>query len=186
LEQLESDVENQIKLLKKYAGKYIFGYNMDTIESVIGDLLLQNKESISLAESCTGGYLAHMLTSVPGSSAYFKGSIIAYADEIKTKHLGIKQSTLDSYGAVSEQTIIEMAEAIRTKFGTTYGIATSGIAGPDGGTPEKPVGTVWIALATPTETHTKLLSLAKDRALNIQASAKSALAFAWQTFTQNS
>ncbi len=182
LEQLKNEVDDQIEILKKYAGKYIFGYNKDTIELAVGEILATNKETISTAESCTGGYLAHMLTSVPGSSTYFKGSIIAYANEIKTEHLGVSQTTLTIHGAVSEQTIIEMAEGIRTKFNTTYGIATSGIAGPDGGTDEKPVGTIWIAIATPTGTHTKLLSLAKDRKLNIQASAKSALAFAWQTF----
>jgi competence/damage-inducible protein CinA-like protein len=180
--QLEADVETQINKLKQYAGKYIYGYNKDSIESAVGQILLDKDESISTAESCTGGYLAHMLTSVPGSSAYFKGSIIAYANEVKTGHLGVKPSTLETKGAVSEETIIEMAEAIRTKFNTTYGIATSGIAGPDGGTPEKPVGTVWIAIATPIGTHTKLLSLAKNRTLNIQAASKSALAYAWQTF----
>ncbi len=186
LEPLEKDIETQIELLKKYAGKYIYGYNKDSIESVVGKILLERKETISTAESCTGGYLAHMLTSIAGSSAYFKGSIIAYANEVKTEQLGVNKSTLDKFGAVSEQTVTEMAEGIRTKFNTTYGIATSGIAGPDGGTPEKPVGTIWIAIATPEETHTKLLSLAKDRLLNIQASSKSALAFAWQTFKQNS
>lgn len=185
LDKLEKDVDEQIEDLKKHIQKYIYGYNRDTIELAIGNLLLNRKESISTAESCTGGYLAHMLTSVPGSSGYYKGSIIAYANEIKTDQLSVNQHTLDRYGAVSEQTAIEMAEGIRTKFTTTYGIATSGIAGPDGGTAEKPVGTVWIALATPTETHTKLLSLAKDRVLNIKASSKSALAFAWQTFTKN-
>ena len=183
--KLEEDVDEQIEKLKQYIQKYIYGYNGDTIELALGKLLLNRKESISTAESCTGGYLAHMLTSVPGSSSYFKGSIIAYANEIKSGQLGVGQHTLDTYGAVSEQTVIEMAQGIRTKFNTTYGIATSGIAGPDGGTTEKPVGTVWVALATPSGTHTKLLSLAKDRVLNIQASSKSALAFAWQTFTKN-
>lgn len=185
LENLEEEVDQQISELKNIIGKHIFGYNSDTIELALGNLLSKRNKTIATAESCTGGYVAHMLTSIPGSSAYFKGSIIAYANEIKTAQLGVKQSTLDAHGAVSEQTVIEMAEGIRTKFNTSYGIATSGIAGPDGGTPEKPVGTIWIALATPTETHTKLLSLAKERVLNIQASSKSALAFAWQTFVQN-
>ena len=184
LKELEAQVDKQINELKKLIGKYIFGSNSDTIELAIGNLLLSKNESISTAESCTGGFLAHMLTSVPGSSAYYKGSVVAYANEIKTTHLGVKQNTLDSFGAVSEQTAIEMAEGIRNKFKTTYGIATTGVAGPDGGTAENPVGTVWIALATPTTTHTKLLSLAKERVLNIQASSKSALTFAWQTFAQ--
>jgi len=184
VELLQSETDIQIEKLKNYAGKYIYGYNKDSIESVVGSLLVTKNETISTAESCTGGYLAHMLTSVPGSSIYFKGSIIAYANEVKTEQLGVNQNTLDMHGAVSEQTVIEMAESVRTKFNTTYGIATSGIAGPDGGTKEKPVGTVWIAIATPTGTQTKLLSLAKDRMLNIKASSKSALALAWQIFKQ--
>lgn len=185
-DQLQVEVDEQIDKIKEYIGKYIYGYDKETIELAIGRLLANNRETISTAESCTGGYLAHMLTSIPGSSTYFKGSIIAYSNEIKQAQLGVKESTLKTFSAVSEETIIEMAEGIRKKFNTTYGIATSGIAGPDGGTDDKPVGTIWIALATPTKTHTQLLSLAKDRILNIKASSKSALAFAWQYFVQNS
>ncbi|VAW28854.1 ADP-ribose pyrophosphatase of COG1058 family / Nicotinamide-nucleotide amidase [hydrothermal vent metagenome] len=185
LKTLKKEVDKQIDELKKYAGKYIYGYDSDNIQLVVGQLLASKNQSIATAESCTGGYLAHLITSVPGSSAYYKGSIISYTKEIKQKELGVKSSTLEAYGVVSEQTAIEMAEGIRNKFGTTYGIATTGVAGPGGGTKEKPVGTVWIALATPTGTQAKLLSLAKDRMLNIEASSKSALAFAWQTFVQN-
>ena len=181
---LEKRVDNEIEKLKEYAGNYIYGYNKDTIESVVGRILAKRNETIATAESCTGGYLAHMITSVPGSSAYFQGSVISYSNEIKMSQIGVLPSTLEKYGAVSEETIIEMAEGIRKKYRTTYGMATSGIAGPDGGTPEKPVGTVWIAFAGPDGTQTKLLSLAKDRMLNIQASAKATLALAWQTFNQ--
>ena len=183
---LETRVAEEIEKLKVYAGKYIYGYDSDTIESVVGKILLERNETIATAESCTGGYLAHMITSVPGSSAYFLGSVIAYSNDIKMSQLGVQKATLDAYGAVSEQTVIEMSEGIRRKYGTTYGMATSGIAGPDGGTPEKPVGTVWIAFSGPEGTRTRLLSLAKDRLLNIQASAKATLALAWQTFSQNS
>mgnify|MGYP002713035114 CR=1 FL=1 len=183
---LEEKVASEIEKLKAYAGKYIYGYDKDTIESVVGNLLKERNETIATAESCTGGYLAHMITSVPGSSSYFEGSVIAYSNDIKMSQLGVLQSTLEANGAVSEQTVIEMSEGIRKRFGTTYGMATSGIAGPDGGTAEKPVGTVWIAFAGPSGTRTKLLSLAKDRLLNIQASAKATLALAWQTFSQNS
>ncbi len=186
LETLRRTVDKQINKLKEYAGKYIYGYDFDSIQSVVGELLTSKNETISTAESCTGGHLAHLITSVPGSSRYYKGGVISYINKIKQEQLGVKVKTLETYGAVSEQTVIEMAKGIRTKFKTTYGIATSGIAGPDGGTTEKPVGTVWIALATPTKTHTKLYSLTKDRTLNIEASSKSALVFAWQTFIQNS
>ena len=182
----EERVSNEIEKLKKYADKFIYGYDNDSIESVVGNMLAKTNKTLATAESCTGGYLAHMITSVPGSSAYFKGSVIAYSNDIKIDQLGVLPETLETYGAVSEETVKEMAEGIRKEFGTTYGMATSGIAGPDGGTPEKPVGTVWIALAGTDGTKTKLLSLAKDRMLNIQASAKATLAMAWQTFNQNS
>ncbi len=186
LENLTKEVEVQIEKLKIYADKFIYGYDSDSIELIVGKWLASKNKTIATAESCTGGYLAHLITSIPGSSAYFKGSIISYTNEIKQEALGVNKLTLDKYGAVSEQTVIEMAEGARAKFNTTYAISTSGIAGPDGGTDKLPVGTVWIALATPTETHTKLVSLAKDRMLNIEASSKSALGFAWQTFVQKS
>ncbi len=185
LEALQNAVNQQIEHLKEYAGKYIYGYNSDSIQSVVGQLLTSKNETIATAESCTGGHLAHLITSIPGSSAYYKGSVISYTNEVKNKELGVKSETLKKYGAVSKQTAIEMAEGIRTKLGTTYGLSTTGVAGPDGGTDKTPVGAVWIALATPTGTQAKLLSLAKDRMLNIEASSKSALAFAWQTFVQN-
>ncbi len=183
---LTKEVDQQIEELKKYANKYIYGYNSDSIQSAVGELLKQKKETIATAESCTGGHLAHLITSISGSSSYYKGSIISYTNEIKQSELGVKAATLEKYGAVSEQTAIEMAEGIRTKYGTTYGLSTTGIAGPDGGTEETPVGTIWLALATPIGTQTKLLSFAKDRMFNIEASSKSALAFAWQYFVQNS
>ncbi|MCF6361689.1 MAG: competence/damage-inducible protein A [Cyclobacteriaceae bacterium] len=186
LTTLQKAVDQQIDKLKEYVGKFIYGYNSDTIQSVVGKLLTSKNETISTAESCTGGHLAHLITSIPGSSGYYKGSVISYTEKIKQELLGVKAQTLAEYGAVSEQTAIEMAEGVRAKFGTTYAIATTGIAGPGGGTKEIPVGTVWIALATPTGTQAKLLSLAKDRMLNIEASSKSALAFAWQNFVQNS
>ncbi len=185
-ELLIKEVNKQIELLKTYASQYIYGYNTDTIQSAVGDLLNVKNETISTAESCTGGHLAHLITSIPGSSAYFKGSIISYTNQIKKEQLGVSPNTLKLYGPVSEQTAKEMAEGVREKFDTTYALATTGIAGPEGGSKEQPVGTVWIALATPTGTHTKLLSLTKHRMLNIEASSKSALAFAWQTFVQSS
>ncbi len=181
LKTLQLETRQQIDDLKKYAGSYIYGYDNDTIESVTGQLLLANLASLGTAESCTGGYLAHLITSVPGSSAYFKGSIIAYANQVKEQQLGVSPTTLATHGAVSKQTAIEMAQGARQQLNTTYALATTGIAGPDGGTPDKPVGTIWIALATPATTHTKLLSLSTERSLNIQATAKAALTLLWQT-----
>ncbi|MEM9388929.1 MAG: competence/damage-inducible protein A [Bacteroidota bacterium] len=170
-EMLKDEVEEQIDRLKPLAGKYIFGYNGDQIQEVVGSLLKKNQLTLATAESCTGGYLTHMVTSVPGSSAYFQGSVIPYHNNHKMNLLGVKQSTLEEYGAVSEQTVVEMANGVRKKFDTGVGVATSGIAGPDGGSEEKPVGTVWIAISTDRETIAKKLQLWKDREINIKAAS---------------
>ncbi|MEO0553961.1 MAG: competence/damage-inducible protein A [Bacteroidota bacterium] len=168
---LKDEVEKQIDRLKPLAGKYIFGYNGDQIQEVVGGMLKNNQLTLATAESCTGGYLAHMITSVPGSSAYFQGSVIPYHNDHKMNLLGVKQNTLEEFGAVSEQTVIEMANGVRKKFNTGIGVATSGIAGPDGGSEEKPVGTVWIAISTDKETIAKKLQLWKDREINIKAAS---------------
>jgi len=119
--------------------------------------------------------LSHLITSVPGSSAYFQGSMVPYAYEIKMAQLGVKPETLKTYGAVSEETIREMANLVRGKFKTDIGVATSGIAGPGGATPEKPVGTIWIACADQRQTVTRKLQLSKDRMVNIQFASLAAL-----------
>ncbi|MEM8567890.1 MAG: competence/damage-inducible protein A, partial [Bacteroidota bacterium] len=151
-EVLKYEVEKQIDQLKPLAGKYIFGYNADQIQEVVGRMLKGNGLTVATAESCTGGYLAHMITSVPGSSAYFQGSVIPYHNDHKVNLLKVKPQTLKEFGAVSEQTVIEMANGVRKRFGTSIGVSTSGIAGPSGGSEEKPVGTVWIAVSTQEET----------------------------------
>ncbi len=161
--------------LKPLVGEYIFGYGADDLEVVTGHLLKARGLTIATAESCTGGHLSHMITSVPGSSAYFKGGVIAYANEIKVNELGVREQTVKDHGAVSEETVSEMAQGVRKKFGTDLGIATSGIAGPDGGTPEKPVGTVWIAYADADKTVTRKLKLSRDRIINMKMSSILAL-----------
>jgi nicotinamide-nucleotide amidase len=138
-------------------------------------MLLEKNLTLSIAESCTGGYLSHLITSIPGSSMYFQGSIIPYAYEIKIAQLGVSPETLTKFGAVSEETIREMAALARLKFNTDIGIATSGIAGPGGATPEKPVGTVWIACADKHRVITKKLQLSTDRILNIKFASMAAL-----------
>ena len=180
-EQIKTDIDQRIEALRPYADKYIYGFDQDTIEQVVGNILKEKGLTIATAESCTGGYLAHMITSVPGSSAYYKGSVLAYANEVKMEQLGVSSETLDNFGAVSEETVIEMAEGVRKTIKADIGIATSGIAGPDGGTEDKPVGTIWVAVVTPDKTVTKKLALYKDRVLNIKATAVAALAIAWQT-----
>lgn len=175
LEQLKKDINKQIDKLKEYADKYIYGYDDEEIESAVGKLLKDHKKTLALAESCTGGYVTHLITSVSGSSEYFQGAVVPYHNELKINILGVDRETIEKHGAVSEETIIQMAEKVRKKFNADVGIATSGIAGPSGGTPEKPVGTVWIAYSDEKGTKTKKLQLTKDRKLNIKATATALL-----------
>jgi nicotinamide-nucleotide amidase len=172
-EQIQLQVNNLIPLIEEH----IFSFENEEIEKSVGKILNESGTSLSVAESCTGGYLSHLLTSIPGSSAYFMGGVVSYSNEAKMDVLKVKQETLTKFGAVSEQTVIEMAEGVRKVMKTTYGIATSGIAGPDGGTDEKPVGTVWLAVTDGKQTLTKKLSLGKIRIVNIEYSAKAALNF---------
>jgi nicotinamide-nucleotide amidase len=175
LPALEAEANQLTEQLLPLAGDYIYGYGETPIEVVIGNTLREKKLTLSIAESCTGGYLSHMITSVPGSSDYFLGSMIPYAYEIKMRQLGVKPETLERYGAVSEPTIIEMANIVRAKFNTDIGVATSGIAGPGGATPDKPVGTVWIAYSDKHHTVTKKLQLSKDRMINIRMASVAVL-----------
>jgi nicotinamide-nucleotide amidase len=110
-------------------------------------MLVEKGQSLAVAESCTGGYISHLITSVPGSSGWFKGGVTAYSNQIKQNLLGVSAELLEQHGAVSEHIVYEMAEGVRRKMNTDFSVATSGIAGPTGGTEEKPVGTVWIAVA---------------------------------------
>jgi nicotinamide-nucleotide amidase len=174
-EQLRSMIDHQVELLKPIAGEYIYGLGEEGLEISIGKLLKQKGLTLAVAESCTGGYLSHLITSVPGSSDYFLGSIIPYGYEIKMRQLGVKPEILEQNGAVSEPTIIEMANLVRAKFNTSIGVATSGIAGPGGATPDKPVGTVWIAYSDKHHTVTKKLQLSKDRMINIKLSSAAVL-----------
>jgi nicotinamide-nucleotide amidase len=174
-EQLLSMIDQQVELLKPIAGEYIYGLGEEGLEIVIGKLLKQKGLTLAVAESCTGGYVSHLITSVPGSSDYFLGSIIPYGYEIKMRQLGVKPEILEQHGAVSEPTIIEMANLVRAKFNTDIGVATSGIAGPGGATTDKPVGTVWIAYSDKYHTVTKKLQLSKDRMINIKLSSAAVL-----------
>lgn len=172
---LKENVDRQVDKLKLIIDKYIYGYDNARLEETIGQALIEQNKTLSMAESCSGGYLSHMVTTIPGSSRYFKGSIISYDNEVKNKTLGVKEETLANFGAVSEQTVREMAERVREKLNADFGLSVSGIAGPDGGTPDKPVGTVWIALADGGETIAKKLQLGADRLINIRLSAVNAM-----------
>lgn len=172
---LEKIVIEEIEKLKIYIDEFIFGYDLDTLEHIVGEQLRVKNQTVATAESCTGGYIAHLFTSVAGSSDYFKGSIIAYSNEIKHTVLNVSDKNLTESGAVSEAVVKEMAMGVRKKLGVDFAIATSGIAGPDGGTDEKPVGTTWIALATPEKTIAKLFHLGEHRQRNIRRTSLIAL-----------
>lgn len=185
LGKLQQAAEDQIKKLIPLAGEYIYSFKDESLEVVVGNMLREKNLTLSIAESCTGGYVSHLITSVPGSSEYFQGSIVPYSYEIKMQQLGVKSETLERYGAVSEETIKEMAELVRKKFNTNIGLATSGVAGPGGATPEKPVGTVWIALADGKQIVTKKLQLSTDRLINIQAASVAVLNLVRQSIDSN-
>ncbi len=178
--ELKKEIDSQINKLKSLVGKYIYGYNQDTLPSVVGDLLRGRKLTIASAESCSGGAVAQAITGISGSSDYFLGSIVAYQNNLKVSLLGVNPATLSSHGAVSEQTIFEMAEGARSILNADIGVATSGIAGPGGGSPDKPVGTVWIAYVDKENKISRKLSLYKDRAINIQLTTQAVLSLVRQ------
>jgi nicotinamide-nucleotide amidase len=178
--QLENTVNKQIETLTLLIKEHIygieeFGAERLTLQQQIGTLLSNHQKSIATAESCTGGYISHLITSIAGSSNYYKGSVIAYANEVKTNELRIPTETIAKHGAVSKEVVELMAENVRLKFKTDYAISTSGIAGPDGGTEEKPVGTVWIAVAYAEGCFSQQFQFGKNRERNIQKAADAAL-----------
>lgn len=171
LEVLKSDVEVELQKVHPLIKSYIFGYGKDDLAEVVGRILIDHKATISVAESCTGGHLAHQFTQNAGSSAYFLGGILSYANQVKMDQLGVSAEILTTTGAVSEECIKAMALGVQQRLGSTYALATSGIAGPDGGTEEKPVGTVWIALAHESGVITRKLTLGGTRMQNIYLSS---------------
>jgi nicotinamide-nucleotide amidase len=165
---LKKQVDVFVKQVYERISDYIYGEGDDSLTQTLGNLLKERKQTVSTAESCTGGFIAHQLTSVGGSSTYFMGSVVSYANYIKTQELGVGEDLLKKYGAVSEECVKQMANAVRIKMNTTYGIACSGIAGPDGGSDAKPVGTVWIAIASENETIAQVYNFGDNRERTIQ------------------
>ncbi len=172
---LHQQVDAEVIKLEGLIAEYIFGYDDETLEAIIGKILKEKNAMLATAESCTGGYLAHLITGVPGSSAWYKGSIVAYSNEVKEKILGVQSESILNFGAVSKQVVTEMAISLQNRFEADYVIATSGIAGPDGGTPEKPVGTTWIAIASPDEVFAMHYLFGDSRERNIRRTALQAL-----------
>ena len=173
----KEEIEQQIANLKPLIAGNLIATEDLPLETILGNLIKARHQTIATAESCTGGRLAAALNAQSGSSAYYMGSVVAYDNTIKEQVLGVKHDTLEKYGAVSEQTVREMAEGVRVLMKTDYAIATSGIAGPTGGTPEKPVGTVWIAWATPDGTTAECyhFGVAREREQITQRAVTAAL-----------
>ena len=174
-EILKKQVEEQVKNLSSIIPDLIFSEKEDTFESVLGLLLLERKETMCTAESCTGGNIAHLITTIPGSSYYFKGSVVAYSNAVKEKLLGVDGKIIEEEGAVSEPVVTAMAEGARRLLNTDYALATSGIAGPEGGTDEKPVGTLWIAAASANGTYSEQYTYGGDRITNIMRFSNAAM-----------
>ncbi len=175
MSELMEKVDRKAESFMEIAGKFVFGENEESLESVVGELLKKSGRTLSIAESCTGGYLSHLITSIPGSSAYFQGTVVSYSNEIKHDLLGVSNSDIEEYGAVSSEVVEAMAKGVYKRFKSTYSLAISGIAGPDGGTTEKPVGLVWIALAGPDGISSHRFVFGKERSRNIRRAALMAL-----------
>lgn len=174
-EKIDEELDTQVQKVLPLIQEYVYGFDGETIEGKVADLLKEKNLTLGVAESCTGGYAARTFTQHEGASAFFEGGIIAYSNDVKINVLGVKLDTIIKYGAVSEQTALEMAEGVRKLLRTKIGIATTGVAGTGGGTPEKPVGTVWIAYSDENETVTKTYQLTKNRNLNIQLTTNAVL-----------
>ena len=173
--QIKNDTEALGAKIVSILGDAVYALGNSTLEEVVGQIATEKGVTLGTAESCTGGNISSLLVSVPGSSAYYKGSIIAYANDTKMNDLNVSEDTLNNHGAVSEQTVIEMAKGLITRLGVDVAVAVSGIAGPTGGTEDKPVGTIWLAVGSKDRLVTKKLQLFKTRDRNIKATSVLAL-----------
>lgn len=173
--ELAVEVTHHFNLFQERVKEHLVVAEDLTMEQVVSRMLKERGQTLSTAESCTGGYIAHVLTSYPGSSAFFTGSVVSYDNRIKQKVLQVSDETLQTVGAVSEATVLQMATSVREIMQTDYAIAVSGIMGPDGGTTEKPVGMVWVAVAGANRTETRLFHFRYDRKRNIELTATNAL-----------
>ncbi len=178
--QIAKDVDEKIRTLRNIIPEFIFaieeyGKEPETLEKIIGEALRSKKKTLAVAESCTGGYIGHLITSIAGSSDYFNGGIIAYANEIKMNVLKVDEKTLNTKGAVSKEVAEQMSDGVRKRLKADFGIATTGIAGPTGGTDEKPVGTVWISIASADRVFSEKFNFGNNRERNIRRASLSAL-----------
>lgn len=174
-ENVEQKVIKALEDLKSYIGDYVYSENNQTLSEVVAQKLTQLGATVSVAESCTGGFLGHLITQVPGASRYFMGGIVAYDNQVKQSLLGVSANILKAEGAVSEKVVKQMAEGVRERLGTTFGLAVSGVMGPGGGTLEKPVGTLWVAVAAQGYTSAKCFMIGNQRLHNIEWAANLAI-----------
>jgi len=179
---LETELQKQVLALSQLVTEYIFSYEDKTLPQLIAEKLTEKKQTLALAESCTGGYISHLITSLAGCSEYFKGGIVAYSNEIKNKVLQVENQLINQYGAVSEEVVKQMATNLLSIYNVDYGIAVSGIAGPSGGSIEKPVGTVWIAVADKNGVNAKCFSFGNGRERVIRQAAMTALCMLYRLF----
>jgi nicotinamide-nucleotide amidase len=173
--ELEKQINEQVSKLYTVIPQYIFAENEESLENVIGKLLKDKNLTMCTAESCTGGEIAHLITGISGSSAWYKGSVVAYANEVKTNLLRVNPDLIRVHGAVSEEVVRAMAAGARERLGADFAVATSGIAGPDGGSEEKPVGTLWLSVASPSGIVAEKQVFGSDRTSNIRRFSLSAL-----------
>ncbi len=171
----ERAIDEQFGLLMPLLGDLFVGWDGATVQSAVADMLIAKGQTLAAAESCTGGALSAKFTAMNGASSYFMGGVVSYSNEVKNQVLGVRAEDLEKYGAVSEPVARQMAEGVRRVCGTTWGVSTTGIAGPTGGTPEKPVGTVWMAVAGPNGTKALCLNHGRLRAQNIEKAATAAI-----------
>ncbi|MGD1843069.1 MAG: competence/damage-inducible protein A [Thermonemataceae bacterium] len=169
--QVEKDIEAEVKKVLPTIHKSVYGFDDDELPFVVGRMLANQGKTLATAESCTGGFLAYSFTQYAGSSDFFTGSVVAYSNEVKMKVLGVEAETLEKQGAVSEETVLQMAAGVRKALGTDIGVATSGIAGPGGGTETKPVGTIWVGYSDAEQTVATLYQLTEDRMVNIRVTS---------------
>jgi nicotinamide-nucleotide amidase len=176
-EEVEKELQPYFEKLQELVKEFLVSGRDEGLEVTVGKLLKERNQTMATAESCTGGYIAHLITSNPGSSAWYKGSVVSYANAVKEDVLNVSHETLMTVGAVSEDTVKQMVAGALKIVKTDFALAVSGIMGPDGGTEEKPVGTVWIAVGNTNKTETMKLNLRFDRQRNIIITANQALNF---------
>ena len=174
-EKIRQDMDFAFEELKKLTAEYLVTPNDLQMQEVVAEILTLQNKTLATAESCTGGYIAHLLTSIPGSSKFFNGSVVSYTNQAKEKLLQVQSSTIQQFGAVSENTVKEMLPGALKQLDSNYAIAVSGIMGPDGGTDEKPVGTVWVAVGNSQKIITQKFHFRFNRLQNIHLTALNAL-----------